>query len=229
MGDREIRVNDPLSYEGVKLYQLGYGWAPVIEVRQDDQVLASGPVVFVTDTPNDQRRPWRGAVKLPSIRPQVGVEFTLAPDLQALLAGRPMLEAQDPFLTFEAYRGDLSLTAAQSVFRLDKTRLEPWESGGIGLGQTAALPGGLEISFTELREYTQFLVTRDPGTGIVLAGALFLVLGLVPALYSSRRRVWVRAVGADGRGTRLQVAGFALQRKAAFEEEFRDLVGELVG
>ncbi|MGH2663119.1 MAG: cytochrome c biogenesis protein ResB [Actinomycetota bacterium] len=229
VGEREIRVNDPLSHQGVKLYQLGYGWAPVIEVRRGDDVLASEPVVFVTDTPNDQRRPWRGAVKLPSLRPQVGIEFRLAPDLPALLAGRPMLEARDPFLTFEAYRGDLSLTAAQSVFRLDKRGLEPWESGGIGLGQTATLPGGLEVSFTELREYTQFLVTRDPGAWIVLAAAVLLVLGLLPALYSSRRRVWVRAVEADGRGTRLQVAGFALQRKAAFEEEFRELVGELVG
>jgi cytochrome c biogenesis protein len=224
----EIRVNHPLSYQGVKVFQQGYGWAPVIEVRRDGRTLAEGPVVFITDTPNDQRRSWRGVIKLPSLRPQVGLEFRLFPDALAAASGAPMLEPRAPFLTFRAWRGDLRLTAAQSVFRLDTTELEPWTDGGIGLGETIELPGGLEITFVELREYTQFLVTRDPGTWVMLAAALLILAGLVPALYSSRRRVWVRAVRADGEGTLLQVGGFALQRRGAFEEEFKAIAGELV-
>jgi cytochrome c biogenesis protein len=222
----EIRVNEPLEHRGVKLYQLGYGWAPVIEVRRDGELLASGPVVFVTEDPSDLTRAWRGAIKLPSLRPQVGLELRLLPDTTAALAGAPMLEARQPFLFYRAYRGDLRLTSAQSVFRLDRTGLRPWRDGGIGLGRTERL-GDLEISFPELREYTQLLVKRDPGLGLILASAVALLAGLLPALYSSRRRVWVRAV-PEGEGTRLQVGGFALQRRAAFEEEFRRLVGELV-
>src|SRR5918999_2823835 len=103
-----------------------------------------------------------------------------------------MLEARSPFLAFTAYRGDLRLTAAQSVFSLDRTGLVEWQRGGIGRGETARLPGGLEISFPELRQYTQFLVKRDRGTGIVLWSAVLLLGALFPALYSSRRRVWVR-------------------------------------
>jgi cytochrome c biogenesis protein len=223
----EIRVNHPLDHRGVKVYQSGYGWAPVIEVRADGELLASEPVVFVTDTPNDLRRPFRGVVKLTSLRPQVGLELRLLPDSLAAAAGQPMLEARRPFLLFQAYRGDLRLTAAQSVFRLDKRGLEPWESGGIGLGETVELPGGVEIAFRDLREYTQFLVKRDPGLWLMLAAAALILFGLLPALYSSRRRVWVRAVAGDG-GTRVEVGGFALQRKGAFEDEFRDLAGELV-
>jgi cytochrome c biogenesis protein len=223
----EVRVNEPLEYEGVKLYQLGYGWAPVVEVRQQGRLLTSGPAVFITDDPGDLSRPWRGVVKLPSLRPQVGIELRLLPDPRAALSGAPMLEARDPFMFLQAYRGDLRLTAAQSVFRLDKRGLERWEGGGIRLGGTARLPGGLEISFPELREYTQFQVKRDPGLGLILASAIALLLGLLPALYSSRRRLWVRAV-ADGACTRLQVGGFALQRRSAFDEEFRRLVRELV-
>jgi cytochrome c biogenesis protein len=223
----ELRVNEPLEHQGVKLYQLGYGWAPVIEVRREGHLLVSGPVVFLTPEPSDPTRPWRGVVKLPSLRPQVGIELRLLPDARAALSGGAMLEARDPFLLFQAYRGDLRLTAAQSVFRLDTRTLEPWEGGGIGLGETLRLPGGLEISFPELREYTQLLVKRDPGLGLILISALALMVGLLPALYSSRRRLWVRAVD-EGPRTRLQVGGFALQRKSAFEEEFRRLVGELV-
>jgi cytochrome c biogenesis protein len=226
-GEHEIRVNDPLSVEGVKIYQQGYGWAPVVEVRQDGRLLAGQPVVFVTDAPDDQRIPWRGVLKLPSLRPQVGLELRLFPDPVAGVVGAPMLEARDPFLVFDAWRGDLQLTAAQSVFRLDKAGLEPFAEGGLGVGQTRELPGGIEVTFRELREYTQFLVKRDPGTWIMLLAAVLIVAGLLPALYSSRRRVWVRAVPADGEGTLLQVGGFALQRKAAFEEEFAEISGEL--
>ena len=227
VGAEEIRVNDPLGFRGVKVYQSGYGWAPLIEVRQEGRLLASGPVVFVTDDPRDQRVPWRGVVKLPSLRPQVGIELRLLPDPEAFVLGAPMLEARSPFLAFTAYRGDLRLTAAQSVFSLDRTGLVEWQRGGIGRGETARLPGGLEISFPELRQYTQFLVKRDRGTGIVLWSAVLLLGALFPALYSSRRRVWVR-VEHDPGGSRLEVAGFALQRKAAFEEEFDALARALV-
>src|SRR5919106_3060990 len=224
----EIRVNDPLIHDGVKLYQQGYGWAPVIRVRREGRLLSDGAVVFITDDPQDQRAPWRGVVKLPSLRPQVGVEFRLFPDPVAALAGRPMLMARDPFLAFTAYRGNLRLTRAQSVFSLDTTGLRRLDDGGIGVGKRVTLPGGVEIEFAGLREYTQLRVARDPGTGIVLLAAILLLAGLIPALFSSRRKVWVRAVPGDG-GARLQVAGFALQRAAAFEDEFDRLRRQLVG
>ncbi len=237
LGAREVRVNGPLEHDGVKLYQLGYGWAPVLEVRFEDRVLASEPVVFITRTPGDQRAPWQGILKLPSLEPDLGIELRLLSDSAAWFAGAPMLEARNPFLFFDAWRGDLRLDRTQSVFTLDKTGLERFgEEGGIGLGETVTLSNGVEITFRDLREYTQFLVKRDPGTGIMLVAALLVFFGLLPALYSSRRRVWVRATSADGRGTRVQVAGFALQRRAAFEDEFRSIAaavmassGELVG
>jgi cytochrome c biogenesis protein len=226
--EREIRVNAPLEHEGLKLYQLGYGWAPVIEVRFEGRVLAGEPVVFITRAPEDFTRPWHGVLKLPSLEPDVGLEFRLFPDPLSGFAGAPMLEAREPFLAFDAWRGDLRLDRVQNVFTLDKTGLQRYgEGGGIGLGQTATLPNGVEIAFRDLREYTQLLVRRDPGTWIMLLGALLILAGLVPALYSSRRRLWVRAVPADGTGTRLQLAGLALQRRAAFEDEFRDIAREM--
>ena len=226
----EIRVNHPLKHEGVKLYQQGYGWAPVIEVRIADRLLAAEPVVFISRTPNDPTRPWEGVIKLPSLEPDIGLELRLFPDPVAGLAGAPMLQARDPFIAYQAWSGDLRSTATQSIFALDKTGLTRFgEGGGLGLGETKTLPNGLQITFTDLREYTQLFVKRDPGTPIMLLAALLILAGLLPALYSSRRRVWVRAIPADGSGTRIQVAGFALQRRAAFEDEFRSIAGELVG
>jgi len=223
-----IRVNHPLEHQGVKLFQQGYGWAPEVRVRAQGRTVWDGPVVFLAGEDQDRRRPWRGVIKLPSLRPQVGLELRLFPDPVAALAGGPMLEARDPFLVFTAYRGDLKLTRAQNVFDLDRTGLKRFEEGGIGAGQTATLPGGVEVTFTGLREYTQLRVARDPGKGLVLAGALLLLAGLLPALYGSRRKVWLRAL-PDPAGARIQVGGLALQRRAAFEEEFARLARDLAG
>jgi cytochrome c biogenesis protein len=61
----------------------------------------------------------------------------------------------------------------------------------------------------------------------VLTGAILVLLGLLPALYTSRRKVWVRAE-PDGDGSVLRVGGLALQRKAQFEDEFANILDELV-
>ncbi len=67
---------------------------------------------------------------------------------------------------------------------------------------------------------------RDPGVPLVLAAAILILVGLLPALYSSRRKVWVRA-DPDGDGAVLRVGGLAMQRKPQFEEEFARLVDAL--
>ena len=70
-----------------------------------------------------------------------------------------------------------------------------------------------------------FQVSRDAGVPLVLPAAILILVGLLPALYSSRRKVWVRAE-PSGEGAVLQVGGFALQRKPQFEEEFGPARGD---
>jgi cytochrome c biogenesis protein ResB len=88
------------------------------------------------------------------------------------------------------------------------------------------LPKGISIEFAGLRQYSVFQVASNPGAPVLLAAAVLILVGLIPALYSSRRRVWVCAAPA-GDVARLEIAGQALQRKAAFEEEFGALLREL--
>jgi cytochrome c biogenesis protein ResB len=70
-------------------------------------------------------------------------------------------------------------------------------------------------------------VSRDVGVPVVLGAAILILLGLLPALYTSRRRLWVR-VRSHGEGAEVEVGGFALQRKEQFEEEFAKVVEALV-
>jgi cytochrome c biogenesis protein len=240
----DIRVNHPAAVGGLAIHQYGYGWAPVLEVRRDGELLAQAPIPFQQDRPPEGvsplAMPWRGALKLPSLSPQVGVELDLWPDARGLvgvLAGRPvvMTEARDPVLLFTTYRGDLHADRVQRSAELDTRDMRQVSRGVLGLGRTVDLETGeeaepdapgLTMTFAGLRRYTVLQVSRDRGLGLVLSAAILMLVGLLPALFSSRRRVFLRADPAPD-GAVLRVGGFALQHADRFEEEFGRLVQEL--
>jgi cytochrome c biogenesis protein len=240
----DIRVNRPAQVEGLRLYQFGFGWAPVVVVRRDGEPIASEPIVFVQDqAPDDVPQlamPWRGVLKLPSLSPQLGIELELWPDSRAFVrmleTGEPtaMTGAFQPLIRYVVWSGRLT---DPSPLSLDTTTMTREATGIVGADQVVdpdtgeALddPGaasGLTFGFPELRKYTVLQVSRDAGVPLVLVAAILILLGLLPALYGSRRKVWVVA-DPDGDGAVLRVGGFALQRKARFEEEFPRLVDAL--
>jgi cytochrome c biogenesis protein len=250
--DVEIRVNEPASIDGIRLYQYAFGWAPTIEIRDAGRRIASGPVQFERDPVpeglGELQVPWHGAIRLPTTDPQIGIQFQLWPDSRAFFelarTGRlpAMTQVFQPVMRYRVYEGDLDAEIRPSFARLDTTALREVASGIIGSGQTIDLergsvvePGerpragardGISMTFSGLRQYTVLQVARDRGVWIVLAAAILILLGLVPALYTSRRRLWARAE-PDGRGSLLKVGGYALQRTTQFEEEFARLVDRL--
>ncbi len=235
-GDREVLserivVNSPLTHRGVRVYQLSWGWAPHVTVRQAGKVLYDGPTIFLAEQGG-----WRGVIKLPSAKPkQVGLDMIFFTDPRLGADGSPRDASprpNNPAIVYQEFEGDLGLDVPQSVYRLDISKMAAGSSGVVGPGETVSLGDGIDVSFGPLKQYTVFQVATNPGAGLLLVAAGLILVGLIPALYSSRRRVWVRAAVLEG-GTlpqnraRLEIAGHALQRKAAFEEEFRALVRDL--
>jgi cytochrome c biogenesis protein len=232
----DIRVNHPAEIDGVKFFQFGYGWAPVIRVERDGVPILDGPVVCQQNAPPEGvsplQLPWNCVVKLPSLDPDIGIRFELWPDSRALYAlletgqAMPMITEFAPVMTYEAYRGDLRSDLVQSTSILDTTAMQRFDRGVVGAGETKDLGDGLTVSFPDLRQYTVLTVSRDRGLWIVFLAAILVLLGLLPALYTSRRKVWVTAE-PEGSGSLLKVGGFALQRRSQFEEEFGKVVREL--
>jgi cytochrome c biogenesis protein len=222
-----IRVNHPMTYRGVTMYQLAWGWAPRVQVLQHGKLISDSNVVFLQDQRSGN---WHGVVKVPSATPlQLGVEMFFFNDLQLGPKDVPFNATpypSRPFIFFQEFRGNLGLNQPQSVYQLDKTRLAPAKVGGLPLGGSMRLDDGIEVRFPSLAKYSVLQFTRNPGAWVLFAAAVLILVGLIPALYSSRRRVWIRAIPA-GDAVRIEVAGQALQRKAAFEEEFTALVREL--
>jgi cytochrome c biogenesis protein len=250
----EVSINHPVTFNGIRIFQYGFGWAAMMRVLHGEDVLFDGPVVLGQDTPDGENpltQPWVGVIKLSTLRPQVGIALAVFPDgeayLRSLATGvpQPMATANSPFITYQVFRGKLLDNALSG---LDTRFMREWSSGLLGEGWTVDLERGcvvegpagglpttatsvacpdgsgpLTMSFPELRQYSTFQISRDATVPYVLAAAILIVLGLLPALYVSRRKVWVRA-RSDGAGTILQLGGFALQRKDRFEEEFAGLV-----
>jgi cytochrome c biogenesis protein len=227
-----VKVNRPLTVDGVRVFQSDYGYAPEVRVTGPaGEVLADGPVELLRDPTSEISA---GAVRLPSLSPQLGLELTFFTGLRTAegagggiaLDNRPQLD--NPVLVIWPWRGDLRASRAQSVFTLDHDRLRPLGDRPLVLqpGQTGKLPGGTEVTFADLKQYSVVTLARDPGVPIVGAGAALVLLGLIPSLYVTRRRVWVQASPTPD-GARVELAGLALQGKAAFEGELARLATEV--
>jgi cytochrome c biogenesis protein len=220
-----IQVNHPLTYRGVRIYQISWGWAPVVRIAQNGKVIYDGPTIFLP-----QQGLWQGVAKISETTPlQMGLQMIFFPDLERdskgnVINGTP--QPTHPALFFQQYLGDLGLDTAQNVYELDMTHLTPGKSDAIPMGGTSKLPDGVTVSLTGLKQYSVFELASNPGAPILLLAAVLILVGLIPALYSSRRRIWVRVAPHNG-VAHLEIAGQAMQRKAAFEEEFKTFVRDL--
>ena len=248
-----IGVNDPVSVEGLRITQNGFGWAPRIEIRDGPNLLSSSEVPFSQGPPlegiSKLAVPWQGFVKLPSRALLWRSSSLLWPDSRAFMAsletGRPyaMLREYRPLMTYTVWRGPLIDPSNSS---LDTDPMRKTVTGVVGEGQTVNLLRGclvdagplleasggrcpegavteFTLAFPDLRNYSVLHVSRDPGVPIVLVAAILLCLGLLPAMYTSRRRVWVQ-VEPHGDGAVIESRGIRVQRRAQFEEEFSLLV-----
>src|SRR5919204_122387 len=210
------------------------GEGTVVTASIDGHRLWGSPIQMVRDDAPEgvpaTAMPWRGAIKLTEPEPDVMVTLELWPDFRALanlqLTGRrtPMLVEFDPYLRYSVYTGRILDPARSTIMPVGLRRIGRGQIHAAGTG-SISVPGvgDLRLAFPELRHYSVLLVSRDVGVPVVLAAAILVLVGLLPALFVSRRKVWIRAEPAPG-GSTVEVGGFALQRKDAFEEEFARIV-----
>jgi hypothetical protein len=198
------------SLDGVSM------WSSPIDMTRDD----APPGVPAT------AMPWRGAIKLAAPDPDVMVTLELWSDYRAFanlqLTGEPtpMLVQFDPYIRYSVYTGRIADPALSSIDPTGMRRVGRGDLRAAG-NERVDVPGvgELALTFPELRQYTVLLISRDVGIPVVLAAVILVLVGLIPALYVSRRKIWIQAEAAPG-GALVKIGGFALQRKDAFEDEF---------
>ena len=234
-----IGVNEPLVVDGAKVFLIGHGYAPVIQVKdKSGRVVYDAPTVFL---PTDGNFTSTGVVKMPDNDPQIGLQAIFLPTATVDPSKGPISTfpaPDDPALFMAAWTGNLGLDngVTQSVYTLDVSEMQRTGIKALKPGESWNLPGGDgTVSFTGIAEYATMDIAHDPGKEPALIAALLAILGLMLSLFIPRRRAFVRVSraasadraggtdGASGGQTRVEVAGLSRTDEAGLRPTIDEL------
>ncbi len=200
---KTIRVNDPLTFEGVTFYQSSYGAVPDgarIEIRNKDGALMG-----------DIAAPFGQQVVIPGGTDRIEVadyeEHHHLPDGSE----------GGPALGVNLYQDG---KAPAGLWLLEK---DP-ASGGMRFGDYY-----FTVKEIKLKKYTGLQVNKDPGELLVWFGSVMLIAGIMIAFFVSHKKLWVR-LRKDKKG-RIEVTagGSANKNRSAFASEVEGLIQSFKG
>jgi cytochrome c biogenesis protein len=230
-----LRVNHPINVDGVRVFIIGHGYAPVFRVTDGTgKVVFNQPVPFISVGTSGLMS--TGVVKVPDAHPDqlgfAGVFLPTAVDVNGQLQSA-FPAPLNPRVSLVSYKGNLGMNggAPQSVYTLNSAGLTqlPVAPRPLAAGQSIKLPGGAgTLTFTGYRQWISLAITYDPGQFPALIAGVAALAGLLLSFFVRRRRVFVRAYpGPDGQ-TVVDVGGLARSDPAGgFDEEFAGLAGAL--
>ena len=206
-----IKVNDPLTIDGVRIFLVGNGYAPNITVTDGNgDVAYSGPIIAqIQDVITNSSSV---VVKVPDAQPEqlgfVGMFLPTSYTGEDGVAVSIDPEAYNPELILNSYYGDIGLDSGvpQNVYVLDTKNMTELNSrkndhGGItlGVGDTYELPENKgTITFDSWDRYIGVDLHYDPSKWGVAFFASLAMVALVISLYVRRRRALVKATEHDG-------------------------------
>jgi cytochrome c biogenesis protein len=228
----DIRINDPLSVDSVKVYLIGHGYAPEFKVTGANGQVDSAANAFIPA--NSGTLLSDGVVKAPDAL--LGFEGVFVPTAISVGGSLDSIfpAADNPAVSLIGYSGNLGMDSGrpQSVYQLDTTAMTEISATPHVLqpGQTWTLPGGKgSITFVGVRQWVSLAITYDPGQVPALVCGILALAGLLLSFFVRRRRVFVRAVpAASGTGSVVTVGGLTRSdASGGFEEEFAELAADI--
>jgi cytochrome c biogenesis protein len=213
---KEIVVNDPLIYRGVRFYQSGFG--PSEEL--DELTLTATPQTLKgeTATPVAGAQPTRVVLnhKEPA---RIDADTTvrliqLIPDyyLQGGEVFRRSNRMSNPALQFTV----TSKGKDYNVWLFPEAQQAKNQS-----------PYAFGIAGAKLANYTGLAVSHEPGQWAVWAGCVAMGFGLLLAFYTYHTRWWAQVVSDGQGGLTLWVGAAASKQREAFDQRFREVAEEV--
>lgn len=207
---KQIVVNDPLVYHGVRFYQASYGQTGKVDK------------LFLTATSRSDK------TKTEEIALSLNKPVSLDADTTVRLADFiPDYALRDGQVY--AKSDQLGDPAAHLIVESKRagTTLDVWLPPMEGLGQNEASPYSFQGKDLQMAYFTGLEVSHEPGQWSVWAGVLLMGMGLFFVFYMVHMRIWAVPVrDRDGR-LRLWLGGTANRNKDAFEQRFRKLVEQI--
>ena len=207
-GDREVaqalvRVNSPLSYQGVNFYQASFG--PAVRMR----VHRLEAAIYDSALPLTQTMVSEGVLRYAGGLDLSGAGLTV----QVI---NPAISGPDPVIG-ENQVG--LLIYRQGV--IDPFAFELLDPGIPLEGE------GLEFTYIGQEQYSVFQVTRSPGLWLVWLACAFIILGLGLVFYLPYRQLWALVEPVDGGRSRVTVR--AAGRSSPGLDEIKSLLHQVGG
>jgi len=205
---KEIAVNDPLVYEGVRFYQASWGRTG----KLDRLILEAAPSNGVTRTRQ---------------------EISLTPDQTVALDADTSVQLAEfiPDYVVEDSRvyarsNDVVNPAVHLIVTSKKTgrSVNYWLPEIPDVAENESSPYVFEPKDLKTGVYTGLQVSHEPGQWAVWAGVVLMAFGLTLVFYVPHVRLWVVPVRNGNGQLALWVGGTANRNRDAFEQRFKDLV-----
>jgi cytochrome c biogenesis protein len=206
---KQIVVNDPLVYRGIRFYQASYGQTGKIDK------------LVLTAIPRDGQSPQDLTLGLEETVPlDADASVRLAEFIPDFVVSDGQVYARSTQLENPA--AHLIVTSKNSG-----QSINVWLPPIPGLEQNSSSPYAFEGKDVQMAYFTGLEVSHEPGQWAVWAGVVLMGIGLTVVFYFVHTRIWVIPV-RDARGQlQLWIGGTANKNKEGFEQRFRDLVEEI--
>ncbi|MBA4422908.1 MAG: hypothetical protein C0390_07355 [Syntrophus sp. (in: bacteria)] len=198
---KTIRVNDPLTFEGITFYQSSYGGQP--DEVAIDVVNRDGSLKGTVTAPFGQK------VDIPGVADKVAIadyqEHHHLPD------GSEGGRALDVHVYPE--KGE----ETEVWLLMDNPDYDKRRGGDYYL----------RVKDLKLKKYTGLQVNKDPGEILVWFGSVMLIAGIMIAFFMSHKKLWV-SLRTDRKGrSELTIGGTANKNRDAFAREMEPMIQSL--
>jgi cytochrome c biogenesis protein len=211
VSSKEIVVNDPLVYQGLRFYQASYGRTG----KLDQLILNATPANGTKGTPQEISLAMNQTVALDADTSVQLVEFI--PDY-VVQDGRVYARSKD--VVNPAVHMIVTSKKAHSSVNV-------WLPEIPGINENASSPYTFDPKDLKTGVFTGLEVSHEPGQWAVWAGVVLIAIGLTLVFYVVHMRFWVVPV-VDARGrTVLWIGGTANRNRDAFELKFKSVVEQI--
>ena len=200
---KDIRVNDPLKYQGLQYNIDRYGFAPSFVIKgKDGKVLFDGDINLVLVGGQED------SFQIPDT--DIGITVRFYPDFVMTKDG-------------PRTRSDI---LNNPVFSIKVTREGiVMKQGFLYMGQEAEMTD-IMITYTGIKYWVHILVARDWGAPVLFIGLVFLVIGLIARLSFYEKGLNV-VINAEGENCIVKVSGYTKYFPAFFEREIKKIIEEV--
>ena len=202
VGAATVRVNEPMTVDGVTFYQSFFGPAASIRIIGQD-----GDVVF------DQGVPLQYGYGDGS---RVAGQIVLADAGLTAYVVAPASGEVDPAIRPGQVQFEVYETA---------TMADPVAVQTLSQGQPADV-AGLDVTFVREHQYTGLIVARDPGAPFIWLGCFLLIAGTALVFFFPSRRIWALIRRERAATSTVHVAAI-VRHDVGFGAEFERMSNEI--